>query len=176
MNIRCRGVPYEFDSTIEISEIIRQYNFLKLDDNVTQVLLKEYEKLNEGNLPPTEQQILQIPVLLPFLSQHAKGKFVLNKEAIRKQIKRELATGTKNYRTFPYSFCRTGDTIIAVIRLYNDMNLDEKMIGWLLDEFNTLNEHAIPPRLGQTVQVPVLLPFCVRHEKDKTIFENSKNL
>lgn len=82
-------------------------------------------------------------------------------------------SGTTHYRTYPYLFTRPGDTIRAVIRLYNDMDLSEKMIGWLLEEFNKINADALPPKLGQKVQIPVLLPFCYRHENNNKIFKNS---
>lgn len=79
------------------------------------------------------------------------------------------------YRTYPYFFSKPGDTIRAVIRLYNDMEIDPKMIDWLLAEFNEINKDALPPKLGQKVQIPVLLPFCYRHENGNKIFTKEKN-
>ena len=78
------------------------------------------------------------------------------------------------YRTYPYTFCRPNETIRAVIRLYNDMNLTDKVIEALIDEFNVLNEDAKPPSLGQTVQVPVLIAFAFRHENENKIFTDEE--
>lgn len=80
------------------------------------------------------------------------------------------------YRTYPYTFARPGDTIKGVIRLYNDLSLDEEVIDELIKEFNIINEGALPPKLGQEVFVPVLLPFCYRHENDNKIFNDEKHL
>ena len=70
------------------------------------------------------------------------------------------------YRTFEYKFgSKTNETVRGVIRMYNDMNLTSEVIDQLIARFNELNEEVLPPHLGTVVQVPVLLPFCFKHEK-----------
>jgi hypothetical protein len=79
-------------------------------------------------------------------------------------------TGQIHFRLYPYTFTRPNETIEAVVRLYNDMNVSRAIINKLVLEFSAINKEALPPKLGQTVQVPVLLPFCYRHENDNKIF------
>lgn len=78
--------------------------------------------------------------------------------------------GQISYRVYPYTFTRPNETIEAVVRLYNDMNVSRSVINKLVYEFSEVNKEALPPKLGQTVKVPVLLPFCYRHENDNKIF------
>ena len=73
------------------------------------------------------------------------------------------SSGVLKYRTFPYTFSRSGETIEAVIRLYNDMSVSKPVLQKLVFEFSRVNPHANPPKLGQTVKVPVLMPFVFRH-------------
>ena len=79
-------------------------------------------------------------------------------------------TGKLQYKSFPYTFSRPGETIEAVIRLYNDMSVSRAMINKLVFEFSKNNPDSNPPKLGQTVLVPVLLPFVYRHLNDNKIF------
>ncbi len=90
-------------------------------------------------------------------------------KAAPKQIEKP---GKLNYKSFPYTFSRPGETIEAIIRLYNDMSVSRAMIDKLCFEFNKNNPEANPPKLGQTVQVPVLLPFTYRHLNDNKIFKD----
>ncbi len=70
------------------------------------------------------------------------------------------------YRTFDYKFgTKTNETVRGVIRMFNDMSLKDDVIEQLISEFNKLNEEVLPPHLGTQVQVPVLLPFCYKHEQ-----------
>lgn len=174
MTLRCKPISYTFNPTDDLVDVVTQYNSLQLNSNLVRSLMVEFETLNEGKLPPREGQELLIPVLLPFVKQHETGKFKLKEKQQEVIAEKKEVTGTKNYRTYPYLFCRPGETIKAVIRLYNDMSLDDKMIGWLLNEFNQINEDAQPPKLGQQVQIPVLLPFCFRHENNNQIFKDDK--
>lgn len=180
MTIKCKPVPYKFDPEDDLTDVVSQYNSTSLNDNILKILMEEFYTIN--NTDPAQMGFargdeISIPVLLPFVKQHESGKFTLKKKTYEStppvEVERTVASGTKNYRTYPYLFSRPGDTIKAVIRLYNDMSLDEKMIGWLLNEFNEINRDALPPRLGQCVQIPVLLPFCFRHENNNKIFKNS---
>jgi len=54
------------------------------------------------------------------------------------------------------------------------MNIKSDVIDQLMKEFNTINEGLLPPRLGTEVLVPVLLPFCYRHENENKIFKDGK--
>jgi hypothetical protein len=78
--------------------------------------------------------------------------------------------GGLQVRLYPYTFTRPNETIEAVIRLYNDMNVSRAIINKLVYEFSNINTDSLPPKLGQTVQIPVLLPFCYRHENKHKIF------
>jgi len=78
--------------------------------------------------------------------------------------------GALSVRLYPYTFARPNETIEAVIRLYNDMSVSRQVIDKLVYEFSRINVESLPPKLGQTVQVPVLLPFCYRHENNHKIF------
>ena len=69
------------------------------------------------------------------------------------------------YKTFPYTFSRPNETIEAVLRLYNDMNMSQPVLKKLVYEFVRNNKDALPPKLGQTVQVPVLQAYARRHEQ-----------
>jgi len=51
----------------------------------------------------------------------------------------------------------TGHTIEAVIKLYNHHNLSIVDIETLVSIFNNNNPDAKPPKVGQTVKVPI---FC----------------
>ena len=50
-----------------------------------------------------------------------------------------------------------GHTIEAVVRLYNQHDLERDMILSLVDIFNSANPNARPPKLGQSVKVPVFM-------------------
>ena len=80
----------------------------------------------------------------------------------------------KSYRTYKYTFGRPNETVRGLIRLYNDMNLSDKIIDQLMEEFNKINADNLPPKLGSTVAVPVLLNFCFRHENENEIFKDGK--
>lgn len=194
MALKYKCYTYTYDGSSDVREIVRVYNNPTLNESIVEKLMVEFEQINEGLLPPRVGRDIQIPVLLPYTLQHERGQFNIQpsenqpkaeqKEEIKKQsidkplqpivgpVKR--TSGITKYKTYPYVFCHPGDTIQAVIRLYNDMSLDMKMIEWLVQEFNSINEEALPPKLGQRVEVPVLLPFCYRHENDNRIFDDEE--
>lgn len=97
------------------------------------------------------------------------------KKKVKKEPPKERTSkvGEIQYKAFPYTFGRPGETIEAVLRLYNDMNVSSPVMKKLLYEFTKLNMDAIPPKLGQTVQVPVLLPFVFRHANENKIFNEA---
>jgi len=95
-------------------------------------------------------------------------------EVVEKVIEKPVKQmGNIQYKLFPYTFARPGDTIEAVIRLYNDMSVSRPVINKLVYEFSVINQDALPPVLGQTVQVPVLLPFVYRHVNENKIFKDN---
>lgn len=49
-----------------------------------------------------------------------------------------------------------GGTIEALIRLHNKFRVTKDQLAFLVDEFNKLNPEAQPPKIRQTVLVPVL--------------------
>jgi hypothetical protein len=51
-----------------------------------------------------------------------------------------------------------GHTIEAVVRLHNRHDLSRDIIASLVGIFNQVNRDARPPKLGQTVKVPVYMP------------------
>ena len=51
------------------------------------------------------------------------------------------------------------DTVTAIIRKYNHLNLQPKFISKLLTRFYELNPDSNPPKMGQHVIVPILLGF-----------------
>lgn len=75
------------------------------------------------------------------------------------------------YKTYPYTFGPGGGTIEGVIRNFNHMNMHPDAIAVLIKEFNLINQDALPPKMGQTVKIPVLLPFCAKHDNGEQ--ENS---
>lgn len=75
---------------------------------------------------------------------------------------------TVEYKTYPYQFSGlNGATIAGIIRQYNHMNMNEDVLKVLVSEFTKINPEAKPPKMGQTVQIPVLLPFCGKHNNDE---------
>lgn len=97
---------------------------------------------------------------------------VIPKAIVAQPVKPYKEEGKLHYKLFPYTFSRPGETIEAVIRLYNDMNAGTPTLKKLVYEFSKNNTEAMPPRLGQTVQVPVLLPFVYRHVNNNKIFKD----
>ena len=71
------------------------------------------------------------------------------------------------YKTYPYLFSNTMATISGAIKLYNSHALDKETLTYLIGEFNKLNPKALPPKMGQRVEIPVLLQYCEQHEKKK---------
>lgn len=80
----------------------------------------------------------------------------------------------QKYKIYPYTFGRPNETVRGVIRLYNDMSITNKVIDELMEAFNEINAENLPPKLGSTAQIPVLLPFCYRHENKNKIFKDGK--
>jgi len=68
------------------------------------------------------------------------------------------------FKSFPYTFINTAATIEGIIRSYNHQQLEKPLLKRLVAQFNYMNPHALPPTLGQTVMVPVLLAYCYKHE------------
>jgi len=102
------------------------------------------------------------PEFTPIIREAPKPK--------RRPVKEIKKPGGLKFEEFPYTFSRPGETIEAVIRLYNDMSVSREIINKLVYEFSQLNPDANPPKLGQTVQIPVLLPFTYRHLNKNKIF------
>lgn len=70
------------------------------------------------------------------------------------------------YKTFPFTFSGlNGATTEGIIRSYNHMNMHPDVVAILLKEFNHINSESLPAKMGKTVQIPVLLPFCGKHER-----------
>jgi hypothetical protein len=67
------------------------------------------------------------------------------------------------YKTVPIVI-RPNSTIEALIRFYNDHNMDKQELTYLLNEFNLLNPQARPPKPGQTVDMPVLDQYAKTKE------------
>lgn len=61
-----------------------------------------------------------------------------------------------NYKEHTFGM---GHTIEAAIKLYNRNDLDENMMLSLVNIFNYTNKDAIPPKVGQTVKVPVFIGY-----------------
>lgn len=94
----------------------------------------------------------------------------------RAQPKKTAITETKqkvpnkvNYKTFPFTISSPMNTIEAIIRNYNDMNMSRAILNKLVYEFSEINADKMPPKLGQQVDVPVLLPFVYRHENNNKV-------
>lgn len=177
MGLRFKSFPHTYNEHQNIIEIISLYNTLDKSHSAVAALK---EKFDEANLGYNDGDEIQIPVLLPYCKPHEDGTFVLETEkkiVDEAPVTKEYAKkdkGTDKYKPFPYTFGRPNETVRAVIRLYNDMSLEPKMIDWLMEEFNEINKDSLPVRLCSTHQIPVLLPFTNRHEKDRKIFKNGK--
>lgn len=57
-----------------------------------------------------------------------------------------------NYKEFMFT---TGMTIQGAIRLFNSQTLDKEVLLALVEEFNKLNNNAVP-KLGISYKIPVL--------------------
>jgi hypothetical protein len=189
MSIDYKYLKEQFDGTSP-TQIVAQRNNPALPSSIIDKIVDEFTRVNGQNIGDE----IWIPILPPF---HKKYENLFSEEQIEIPTV-ELAetcpepevapeptevpepttepqdgihrSGKLNYRTYPYTFLRPGETIEAVIRLYNDMNISRAVINKLVCEFTALNPHASPPKFGQTAQIPVLLPFCFRHENDHKIF------
>jgi len=51
------------------------------------------------------------------------------------------------------------DTVEAIIRSYNHQAIDKKILGMLVNRFYELNTEAHPPKVGQRLQIPIMLGF-----------------
>lgn len=78
------------------------------------------------------------------------------------------------YKLYPYTFGPGGGTIEAVIRNFNHMNMHPEVMVILMKEFNLINQDALPPKMGQQVMIPVLLPFCDKHDTGQQKFTTPK--
>lgn len=67
------------------------------------------------------------------------------------------------YHIVPYTFKNSSETIRAAIRLYNNMDIDDNTLAYLLNVFTSINE-CNPPKLGSTVQIPVLTQYINLHK------------
>lgn len=50
-----------------------------------------------------------------------------------------------------------GQTITAAIRKYNRMDITKEELSSLVNIFNQLNSEALPPKLGQSVKIPIFI-------------------
>lgn len=71
----------------------------------------------------------------------------------------------KKYKSLPYLIISTNVTIEAVIRHYNDLNMDREDLKFLVNIFNELNPEARPPVLGRKVIVPILEQYWEKHKQ-----------
>lgn len=71
-----------------------------------------------------------------------------------------------NYTLIPYNFGRLGETVRAVIRSYNSLDISDETLTALTNIFNEVNAEHLPPKLGRTLMIPVLDEYIDRH-KDK---------
>lgn len=71
------------------------------------------------------------------------------------------------YKEYPHTCSSATGTITAVIRQYNHMNMNEDVLQLLVIAFNDINEDILPPKMGQEVMIPVLLPFCEKHDEGR---------
>lgn len=57
-----------------------------------------------------------------------------------------------------------GTKVEQIIRQYNHENMSQEVVALLVEEFKKINEGLLPPVMGEEVKIPVLLPFCEKHE------------
>ena len=189
MTFKYNLVRVEKSPTATIIDIIKEANSPTLPEGIISKLENLFDEINTST--PSDYDEVLVPVLSPFLEKHDKTKLFQEKSTDITQIpeplkqkERTLPTvkenpkiktmGNVQYRTYPYVFSRPGETIEAVTRLYNDMSISRAVLDKLVQEFSLINKDSLPPKLGQTVQIPVLLPFCFRHENDNKIFTDEK--
>jgi hypothetical protein len=166
-----------WDGNTPVLDIIKNSNNPALPGGIYDKLVAEFDLLNKSTIGSNAE--ILIPVLPPFVKKHDPAKIIERPEIkIEKEPEptpaEEHTTGKLNYRTYPYTFSRPNETIEAIIRLYNDMSVSRTVISKLAKEFTEINREALPPKLGQSVQIPVLLPFCFRHENEHKIFNDGK--
>ena len=53
----------------------------------------------------------------------------------------------------------SGETIEAIIRSHNHQNIDKRFLQLLLIRFYEINSEVNPTRLGQLINVPIMLGF-----------------
>ncbi len=67
------------------------------------------------------------------------------------------------YKPITHKFS-PGTVVEKVIREYNHPNMSQSVVDTLLKEYNEINKDVLPAQMGQEVKIPVLLPFCEKHE------------
>lgn len=181
-HFKCVRIKYEDELP---HDLVCSYNNKALPSSITDKLEEQFDEINGKELVAGEA--IYIPILPPFYKKYddlieekdvprkappvveegGRRELTLEEKLERRPIKREMNI---KFRTYPYTFARPNETIEAVVRLYNDMNVSRSMIGQLCKIFTEINKEALPPKLGQVVDIPVLLPFCFRHENENKIF------
>lgn len=169
--------PIITDSTTTIFIPILPPFFKKHDTLVSEANIGEMsiEKPVLKEIDPDDEEVAEIveptpeivPEVIPRTSRPPQAAKPKPPTSPPKKIEKK---GTMGFKPFPYTFSRPGETIEAVVRLFNDMSVSKHVIQKLVYEFSVLNPDACPPKLGQTVQVPVLLPFTYRHMNENKIF------
>ena len=191
---KCLEVSYNKEDPLEL---LRTYNNKALPGGILEKLIDVFFDIN-NDLKPGD--IAFVPILPPFYKKHNTlidptniSRDVLESEVHHTETTNSPTTTQEppqsteiehirpiveksniKFRTYPYTFSRPNETIEAVIRLYNDMKVSKAILGKLLYIFSEINKDSLPPKLGQTVEIPVLLPFCYRHENDHHIFNDDK--
>lgn len=177
-------IEFKYVATIAeegpIRALCAKFNNRALPAGVVDKIYEEFVRIN-GEIISAGMEIY-VPILPPFFKKHTNLLDTVEPRQVEPEPEpivevaeepepiKEKPRGTVHHRTYPYTFSRPGETIEAVIRLYNDMSVDRSVIDKLVHEFSDINQDSLPPKLGQTVQVPVLLPFCFRHENEHKIF------
>lgn len=188
MSFQFKCTKIEYDGT-PVGELVREYNSKALPDSVMDKV--EDALIDVNGYVPDAGEDLYVPILPPFYKKYddlvepstvpkreprtppptgpieGRRELTLEEKLERRPIKKEANI---KFRSYPYTFARPNETIEAVVRLYNDMNVSKSMISKLCFIFTEINKGALPPKLGQTVDIPVLLPFCYRHENNNKIF------
>lgn len=69
-----------------------------------------------------------------------------------------------NYKLVPHLFGRPGETVTAVIRHYNSLELDKEIVRKLVNIFEEENKDNLPPKLSKKYNIPVLEQYWYKHE------------
>jgi hypothetical protein len=75
MALKYKCYPHTHSSRVSLFEVVKHFNSVILPNDIITKLLIVMEEENGGMWPPIEDQVIGVPVLLPFTSKHDTNDF-----------------------------------------------------------------------------------------------------